>query len=293
MDQSDFTPPDRNAATLAASAPNIQREQATSETADFGPIERTNLASMLGQIGQRLLAIESRQQAESLKNRPASNTWLELTKIVLGGWAAFGILFLLLFYAPLRETINALPGKLRDADEIGAFGVSLKTTLRIEAEKAGEIQLSRTIPALSAGAVGLLLKGAKGGVSLMGELVSEGETGTSPIGAVSLPTEQMLRTLEELESERLVDIRVDTGKRSVRGVSGLRAIIRDFKLAHPAVETQSSEDSLYWKLAQPKLFKLPSGAWYLTDQGQNAASLVIRTVSVQLSAKPAKNHAAK
>src|SRR5437763_1732689 len=89
-------------------------------------------------------------------NSKDRSAFLDLCKVVFGGWPALGFLFLLLFYSPLRDALNAIPDKVRTADEIGVLGVSLKSTIRAEAARIGESKLSDTIPRLSSSAIELL-----------------------------------------------------------------------------------------------------------------------------------------
>src|ERR1700730_4577022 len=125
---------------------------------DTTPVHLLGVAVALRDVAQRLLSVEETIN----KNRESAwrkgRGFVEICRGVFGGWPALGFLFLLLFYTPLREALNAIPEKVKTAQEIGVLGVSLKSTIQVEAAKLGASALSETIPRLSNAAIELLLR---------------------------------------------------------------------------------------------------------------------------------------
>lgn len=105
-------------------------------------------------IHQKLTSIETKL-SESIN--PIMLSIVELIKSVLLGWPALGIIFLLLFQDPIGKILEVLPKKLLSANEIGIAGLSLKSTIKKEAQRSGMTDLSKTLPTLSPGAIELLL----------------------------------------------------------------------------------------------------------------------------------------
>lgn len=117
---------------------------------DPEPVYSVALAISLRDMAQRLASVEEKFD-KNRNPKPSKGPFLvELFKVIFGGWPVLGFLFLLLFYAPLRDALNAIPDKVRNAAEFGAFGVSLKSTFQVEAAKLGAGKLSETIPGLRA-----------------------------------------------------------------------------------------------------------------------------------------------
>jgi hypothetical protein len=120
---------------------------------DPGPLHMISVAIALQNVGQRLSLVEARLEKSTGSSGKLSNTFVEILKVFFGGWPALALLFLLLFYSPLRDALNAIPDKVKRADEIGVLGVSLKSTIRVEAARLGVNTLSETIPNLSPSAI--------------------------------------------------------------------------------------------------------------------------------------------
>lgn len=243
----------------------------------MGPVERANLVAHLGLISQRLAEVETR-----LKGNPergsASKSWLEFSKVLLGGWPAFGLLFLLLFYAPVRDALNAIPDKVRSAEEIGVLGVSLKNRIRVEAEKIGAIQLSETLPTLTPAAVEFLLRGSRGYNSLI-SYSQEADL----LKTIWLPSEQTLRILEELESKKLIAIELDSNADD--SVAALREAIAEFRRKYPVREEEgyNEPDQVRLELANPTKMSAPRYSWQPTELGKNAVNVILKAVSAQLT----------
>jgi len=127
-----------------------------------GAIERFNLVTVLRDITARLTAMEaSLFKAGKDPSASKGRLMIDLCKVIFGGWPAFGFLFLILFFSPLRDALRSMAEKVRSADEIQVGCVSLKTTIREVAVRSGATELSETVPALSSAATDLLLGGRR------------------------------------------------------------------------------------------------------------------------------------
>lgn len=264
---------------------------ATGGAEEMGPIERASLAAHLNLISQRLAQVDERLRAKPADGTNASKPWLEFFKVLLGGWPAFGLLFMLLFYVPVRDAINAIPEKVKSADEIGVLGVSLKNTIRAEAEKVGAIQLSETLPSLSPAAVEFLLRGSREYNSLVG--YSYDDSNARLMKAIWLPSEQTLKILQELEDKKLVAIRLDPQNQD-ETVVNLKQAIEAFRKKNPSREEgYSGSDQIRLELQIPISDKPPNFSWRPTDLGKNAVNIILKAVSAQLSPRPKTQEAAK
>src|SRR5262249_32925361 len=153
----------------------------------------------------------------------------------------------------------------KSAEEIGVLGVSLKNTIRVEAEKIGSIQLSETLPTLTPAAVEFMLRGSRVYNALVGYNEDSGL-----LKAIWLPSEQTLKILEELESKKLVAVQINSGG-SDESVLSLRQAISDFRKRYPAREEgYSGPDQIHLELMTPTKMTLPHYSWRLTDLGKNA-----------------------
>lgn len=256
-----------------------------------GPIERANLVAHLGLISQRLSEVERHLKAKPADAASSSKTWLEFAKVVLGGWPAFGLLFMFLFYSPIRDAINAIPEKVRSADEIGVMGVSLKNTIRVEAERVGAVQLSETLPALTPAAVEFLLRGSRD----YNSLVSYSLDSSDPklIAAIWLPSQQTIKILQELEAKKLVAIYLNINQEAP--VSDLLQAIEDLKRSYPTRDAGSfsDPDRVRLELQKPTKLRPPNFNWKHTDLGKNAVSIIFKAVSAQLTPHSTRPETAK
>lgn len=243
----------------------------------MGPVERANVAMLLENVSRRMSSIESKLAGKEPESRQWGNTIAELTKIVFAGWPVFGLVFLLLFYKPLSAAINAMPDKVKRAEEMSAFGISLKATIQKEAEKVGSLELSETLPALPPAAVELLLRSDRERNTMTS--YSPGATG---ITRVWFPAEQKLTTLEELEAKELIQIIRDFDNE--QSVKTARAEFEKFKKQYPGRETPASRsDATEWELSPPREVDVPNFAWKLTDLGKKAVDVIVNAVSTQLN----------
>lgn len=267
--------------------PEVEPQQLADSTPSAFRIAAAE-AILLSQISERLTSLET-QVIKAADSRPSKSPLiLELSKIVFGGWPALGLVFLLLFFVPVRDALQAIPEKVRTADEIGLPGVSLKSTLRSEASKSGVEALGDTLPTLSQGAIELLLRTDR---NTRYGLVSRSSDSEGRTIRVSFPSAQQLQLIGELEGKGLADVETDSSGKQRRGVDSLRAAIEEFKKRHPgrgAAEFGSSDrDS--WTLDTPirgDLEKEIQVFWGATDLGKQAIDVIFRAVGSALAPRP-------
>jgi hypothetical protein len=246
-------------------------------------VEGVALAISLDQLGRRLSSLEA-AVANTKATDGRGGTLAELAKAALGGWPAFGLVFLVLFYSPLRDAIKAIPEKVKTADEITALGVSLKTSLKTEAERIGAVSLSQTLPSLSPAAVELLLRARPDSNSLVSYTMDR-----DMISTVHWPSEQAFGTLEELERQGLVKTwaSIGSGDSPREGVPALRSEIAAFRRNYPGSEDLvARQGEVSWKLQRQQKLNAPILSWQLTDLGKKAVDVILRAVSIQLSPRP-------
>src|SRR5438270_777724 len=121
-------------------------------------------------VNELSLRLHELQRSIDRQEKPKELSWgtqlIDLLKSALTGWPTLVILFLILFYRPIRDALNSIPEKVRSAEEIQMAGVSLKGAIKKEATRVGEIALSETIPRLSSSALEFLLQVPRGGDQL-------------------------------------------------------------------------------------------------------------------------------
>lgn len=266
-----------------------QSNSSPSPNDDPGPVHMMGVAIALRDIAQRLLSVEERLD----KNRDAGSrkgaTFIEFCKVVFGGWPALGFLFLLLFYSPLREALNAIPEKVKTAEEIGMLGVSLKSTIQVEAAKLGESNLSATIPSLSSAAIELLLRAPRKLESLISYTYTANEQ--REYDAILFPSPSVVAAMSELQAQGLIEI--ETYGRGTRKFTGAntRELIDEFRRTHPGREEPSFRDGrAIWKLNTPlpRSTKIPMLTWQLTDLGKKAVEIILKAVSTELAPTPSR-----
>jgi hypothetical protein len=247
-----------------------------------GPIERLSLSVLLKDVTLRLGAIEEtlakRSSADS-RMRPLA---LELSRVIFGGWPALGFLFLLLFYAPLRDALASIPDKVRSAEEIQLGNMSLKSTIKAVAATQGLGALGEKIPELSSAAIELLLRAPRGNVE---SLWSYSVSNNNRITTFYLPTEAEIQALAELQQTGLV--RLEGGMEGSRVLQGkdLDRLLNDVRERFPGVTKPDIVAHRFkWALKNeiPKEVPLVM-TWALTDSGKQAVDVVLKAVSRALA----------
>lgn len=252
------------------------------------PLQTITLSLALGAIGERLSGLEAQIKKQSDKPEKSGNSLLEIAKVIFGGWPALGFLFLILFYSPLRDALNAIPAKVRNAEEIGILGVSLKTTIKAEAIRLGANSLSETIPTLSAPAIQTLLRGR----SAPDFLVSYVPTPEQGYASFKFPSDELMTSLAELQQHRLIDV-VDGGPgRSAITTKAAAELIAQFESLHPGYDASDPQDGTSIdRLAKtwvpnsplPKGTPFPNIFWQLTELGIDAKRVIVNAVAIELA----------
>lgn len=247
---------------------------------DLGSLHSIGLAIALRDVAQRLSSLEEKLE----KNRAAGSRngefFIELCKVVFAGWPVLGLVFLFLFYSPLREALNAIPEKVRTAAEIGALGVSLKSALQVEAAKLGAGNLSETIPRLSAGAIELLLRAPRNAESL----VSYTRYDKEMLETIELPSASKMDALSELQAQGLIVLESSDGPLSGTDARGM---LDQFFKTHPGREEPSTNNErLTWKPNKPFKDYPVMLMWQLSDLGKKAVEIILKAVSTELAPKP-------
>lgn len=248
-----------------------------------------HMAMTLRDVAQRLSSVE--EKLDSRDASPRKGRLLEFSRVVFGGWPAFGFLFILLFYSPLKEALNAIPEKVKAADEIGVLGVSLKSTIKVEAAKLGELKLSETIPSLSNAAIEFLLRAPRTGESLVSYVSND----QKQVIEVNLPNPVVVSALSELQGQGLIQIETWKDGEKERQLTGpeLREFLENFRKQHPGTESNSfTERQTTWVPNRPlsERREVPNLMWRLSELGQKGVNVILNAVSTELAPKsqPAK-----
>ncbi|HZH31661.1 MAG TPA: hypothetical protein VEY11_12935 [Pyrinomonadaceae bacterium] len=264
-----------------------QVEQAPNELAaslEAGPIERLHLLTLLKDMTNRLGGLEATlSQPGNSEGKSRSQFSLELARILLGGWPAFGFIFLILFYFPLRDALMAIPDRVKTADEIQLPGVSLKSTIKKVAASQGLEGLGETIPKLSSPAIELLLRAPRRGESLVSFTNADDRNHYS---AINFPSEPVRKALSELQGKGLIELEGGFGKSGTLDGTNLEGMWSELKKRYPGFEESSSgDDRISWKLSNPlpeNTENSPLIMWMLTDTGSQAVDVILKAVSTQL-----------
>jgi len=234
-------------------------------------------------IDNRLSLVERRLDCEVGPDSRKYSTFLESLKIIFSGWPALGIIFILLFYAPLRDALNVIPEKVRSAIELSAFGVSLKSTVNVEARRMGVDNLPKTLPKLSSDAIELLLRAPKEHKYLVSYVARDDKLNT-----ISMPNAIMIEALSELQSFDLITLIDSIKDNESISVEKLRNILFHLRERYPGREVVPTEDGkLRWWLTNPVKHEAPYiyPAWKLTEFGIQSLEVILKAVKTSLSPK--------
>jgi hypothetical protein len=270
-----------------ASAAQQQDEQTLSDLAagaEAGPIERLHLLTLLKDMTNRLGALEATlSKPRRAEGNPRGKFFLEFLKILLGGWPAFGFIFLIIFYFPLRDALLAIPDRVRSADEIQLPGVSLKSTIKKVAVSQGLEGLGETIPKLASPAIELLLRAPRNGESLVS--FTNANDGTN-FSAINFPSESVMNALSELQGKGLIKLQGGLDKNEPLDGAQLKQLWGKVKERFPgSAEPSSGNGRISWTLKEPRPIAIdarPRLMWTLTDVGSQAVDVILKAISTQL-----------
>ena len=248
-------------------------------------LESLSLLNLLKDFTNRLEILEktiSKQKKSGIQT--VSDFIVEVLRIIFGGWAAFGFLFLLLFYTPLDRAISSIPDKVQSSNEIQVLGVSLKSTIRTVATSRGLEKLAETIPNLSSRAVKELLKAPKEPESLISFTNTADKRSYS---AINFPAGDLVNALAELQRQGLISL--DGGlseyKQKIEAQE-LKQMFTELKDKFPgSAKVRPGHDKVSWELndAIPDKFEpIPRLTWMLTDSGKQSADVILEAISREL-----------
>lgn len=236
-------------------------------------------------VEERVSALERAQGANSGIGLKMS---LQVAKLVFGAWPAFGFVFLILFYVPLRDVLTSIPDKVKNANEIELPGLSLRSAIRRVAEAEGLSGVARAIPQLSSSAVEYLLRAPRVyGEGVISYSYSPGSEGVYDI--LMFPTVQALQSMAELEKVGFVALseREPSGSyRNIRGEELIPAFERLRRQFPGEEEIRPKEERVYWRLKKgfPRDQQvLPSVTWTLTESGRQGIVVIVRAVATELA----------
>jgi hypothetical protein len=251
---------------------------------EAGPLERLNLLTLLKDMTNRLGALEAAlSKPTNSEGKSRGQFLLELFKTLLGGWPAFGFIFLIMFYFPLRDALRAIPDRVKSADEIQLPGVSLKSTIKKVADSQGLAGLGETIPKLSSPAIELLLRAPRHEESLVSFTNADDRTHFT---AINFPSESVIKSLKELQEKGL--IKLEGGLGESKPLDGIKLDQLLSKVKEKFIgfaESSSGDDRISWKLREPLAVDTSSPIslmWTLTDTGSQAVNVILKAVSTQL-----------
>ncbi|HBR2043231.1 TPA: hypothetical protein L9M98_004671 [Klebsiella pneumoniae] len=245
--------------------------------------EQVSITLLLNDVSKRLSAIELSLSPSSNSEPSKPSLFIDILKILLGGWPAFGFIFLILFYFPLKDALNAIPAKVNSATEIGVMGISLKSTIQKEAEKLGSGYLSGAIPNLSTAEIKNLLLQTQSGYG--GLITTTANVNARDLTtAVYLPTKETIDAFIELKRKGLLELNGDWKDTSDETYE----IIEKFKSNHPGTKKpgESSAEER-WSLSKPDtIHDLPSLTWHITPLGKKAIEIIVQSVAKELNPSP-------
>ncbi|NDZ12057.1 hypothetical protein C7T35_15370 [Variovorax sp. WS11] len=245
------------------------------------PANSVGIVIAMNDVGRRLAGIEA-SLASKQSDSPKSNTaLLEVLKVLFGGWPAFALILLLLFYVPLRDALNEIPDKVRKARNISVGTISLQSTIKDEAVKLGTPNLANTVPRLSADATYMLLHAPADSWGLIGmyeRVKGEGYY------SIELPNIAGFTALEELQRHQLIDLGGFVDDKEVTLEQAAKALT-EFRKSHPADEYQTkTKNRVRWVFHKhvPTTTVIPSFTWELTPLGAKAVEVVASAVHAEL-----------
>lgn len=245
------------------------------------PSNTVGVVIAMNEVGRRLAAIEESLATKQSAASKTNSALLEVLKVLFGGWPAFALILLVLFYVPLRDALNEIPDKVRKAKDISVATISLKSTIRDEAVKLGTPNLADTVPRLSADATVMLLHARADSSGLIG--MYEREKGEGYY-SIELPSLAGFAALEELQRSNLIDLGGFVDDKEVTLDQAAKALT-EFRKSHPADEYQTkTKNRVRWVFHKrvPTTTDIPSFTWELTTLGAKAVEVVASAVHAEL-----------
>lgn len=245
-----------------------------------------NLSHLLKNFTDKLESIDNRiAKLEVPKKESSGRFFMEILKTLVGGWPAFGLLFLILFYSPMKEALNSIPDKVRNANEISVGGVSLKSTIKQVASVQGLTKLGDEIPLLSEFAIEVLL----GAPDYYKSLISfTNSLDKKSFSSFNIPSNDVLKALVELETKGLIEVRgsLNHDTNDIISSTEIEKFVDEIKSDYPGSASQGyNNKESSWQLEKPiyTTESVPKFGWKLTEYGVKAVNIVLEAVSKELS----------
>ena len=196
----------------------------------------------------------------------------------------------MLFYAPIRDALLSIPEKVRSAEEIKVAGLSLKSAVKIEAMRLGEVQLSEKLPKLTAEALEYLLAIPPEG----DQLWRFSPDANDDYKTLWLADDGFMSIVGELEVLGLLklQIQIDPTKRGPSNLKGIsasdaKAFLRSITLKYPGKRLDGPRTLIGHAPTNPiSRRELPTIPYELTESGQRAKAVIVKAVAKQLTSAP-------
>lgn len=253
-------------------------------TDDKDPIAQFNLYQSLTTITDKLKSIDER--VSNLESPRKGNVFMETFKAIVGGWPAFGLLFLVLFYTPLQKVMDALPKKFEGATEFTMAGISIKTKIQEVADIKGVTAIGKAIPKLSDSAIESLIKAPVREVGLYTY-----NPKNNMVVHFNFPSPDRIKTLEELLENELINI---NGSLTMKGKpepikkGELANFISAIKKKYPGTSLNPLDEPIEaWELKEqfPMDDPKPFLGWGLSEKGKSAVDIILLVVGKSISSK--------
>lgn len=207
-----------------------------------------------------------------------SNTFIEIFRIIFGGWYAVGFLFILLYHTQINEILNMIPNKIKSSNEVSLLGISMKSTIKKEAIKVGAIKLSETIPSLSKESLELLFKINND----QNPIISYNPNRKNEYISISFPQNTTFNLISELQSKNLIILK--NNFKNINSIDATIIIDKFIKQYKGTKQKAISSDNIRWLFNKPlsRNITLPYLTLKLTPLGKKAKNIIINSVAIEV-----------
>jgi hypothetical protein len=249
------------------------------------------------QVSYSYFIIELTKKVDNLQeafNEDKSNEKIkiqkyELLKAILTGWTTFAIIFLVLFYTPIKEAISSIPQKVKSAEKIELGGVTLIDAIEKEAKKVGKNDLFKTIPLLSKDALELFIKIPNNGNNIW----RYSPVHNNQYKALWLPKQKFLNLLKELEEAKLITIKASRQKDKnnlIINTKDMSQYLHSITEKFEGTKHNYPDNYFIYKFNTPiKRTKIIPIRYQLSTIGEEAKNIIINAVLNELKSNNSKN----
>lgn len=194
---------------------------------------------------------------------------VELVKVLV--WPAIVIVAFLMFRQPIEAIIEDMPLKFTEATKVGVGALTFE--IQQQAKATGSVELAMRLGKLSPEAIKLLIKTGTNKILLVGEY--KGNNGGIN-DKFTLPTEEELKVLRELEKNGLVDYEENL----TIFFSWLQSPL--FEVVHSKWDNERISFKPVRTLSPEELDRLKKESYHLSKQGIKAWQAVLNAIFKQL-----------